>query len=198
MVSLEMIVIVFGISGVGKTSLIAQHVARDSGCVHISGSTVIEGILSSSDKQGTVRRDKDKRTLLKLQELAVREIHRESQSYGNKLVILDAHNVIDAADGLVRIPVSVFESLSPILLLFVYDDPKEIKMRRLEDTSRRRPNIRTSELACYQDIAFDTARSYSSALGIDLAQVRSGDLVAFQTVIDSSRRIAGASNGFSS
>ena len=183
---------VFGISGVGKSSLINRIATENSRFIQISASTVIEAISAFHDTKRAESKGTRKTTLLRIQEIAVREILKISKISERKFVILDAHNVIDVGDDLVQIPVQVFESLSPMQLFFVYDDPKEIEKRRIGDTTRRRPQRRASKLADCQNIALDTAQTYARVLGIHLTQIKSGDLMAFRTAIDASIKNAAA------
>ena len=177
---------VFGISGVGKSSLINAISTENSLFLHTSASSIISRILSSNDTTQAEPQHLDKADLLRIQEIAVLEILRISKVHKKRIVILDAHNVIDVGDDLVRVPVKIFESLSPMQLFFVYDNPEEIEKRRITDTTRHRPYRSVSELANYQEIALDTAQTYSRILGIDLTQVKSGDLVSFRTAVSAS------------
>lgn len=183
--SLGKTVPVFGVSGVGKTSLI-KRIARDnSRFIRISASSIIEALSVPLDTRGIEFKNARNGELFRKQELAALEMLRIAKANPDRCVILDAHNVIEFDGDLVILPVQIFKRVSPLKLLFVYDDPKEIARRRIEDTTRLRPHRSEAELCHYQNVALNTARNYAKVLGINVTQIRSGDLIAFRNAIDS-------------
>jgi adenylate kinase len=181
-------ILVFGISGVGKTRLIA--LAKDQ----------LEPVLTwrASEIIGEARRISNGEDLRRLpvnelrasQELLVRGFAERRHANPSALVILDAHSVIDAEVGLVEIATDVVKRLSPAGLIHVGDTAERVKQRREVDVARPRPRRTVVELVRYQERSIEMSRRYSDTLQIPLIEVISGDEQAFIRAVGSIIRSA--------
>lgn len=175
-------VLVFGISGVGKTWLIAR--ARDQ----------LMPVLTwrASEMIGEARQISNSEDLRRLpvnelhasQELLVRGFTARRCANPDALVILDAHSVIDADSGLVEIAIDVVARLDPAGLIHVGDTAVHIQRRRDADVARPRPVRNAAELEHYQERSLEMCRRYSEALQVLLVEVTSGEEQAFIRAVE--------------
>ena len=170
-------ILVFGISGVGKTRLIAR--AKDQ----------LMPVLTwrASEMIGEARQISNSEDLRRLpvtelqasQELLVRGFTARRCANSDALVILDAHSVIDADGGLIEIAIDVVARLHPAGLIHVGDTAAHIQRRRDADVARPRPVRNAAELEHYQERSLEMCRRYSEALQVPLVEVISGEEQAF-------------------
>lgn len=166
---------VFGISGVGKTSLIARAVKRHHTYFHVQASELIKAGLEdptlSSDLLQKLGRDK----IIDNQSILVRMFENVKKSNPDKLVVLDAHSVIDTGDQIILIPVAIICDLQLDHLIFMRDLPDRIVSRREQDRRRARPKRTISQIASLQDQALDLCQEYASQLRLPLNVVSAED-----------------------
>ena len=173
----------FGLSGVGKTRLLAQLEANIPNCVRLS----VSDLMTTAQKMTTVGPDYlrmlPKEKILENQEYVVTEIRKASISVKNQLILLDAHSVIDNFLELIEVPVDIIRSLRPVSIVFIYDEPDNISKRRKDDSSRQRPSRTISELAVQQDIARETCSQYARILSLTYHEVASHDYNALKSIV---------------
>jgi adenylate kinase len=170
-------ILVFGISGVGKTRLIARAKDQLMPVLTWRASEMIGEARQISNSEDLRRLPVNQ--LLASQELLVRGFEVRRRSNPDALVILDAHSVIDADGGLVEIAIDVVARLHPAGLIHVGDTAAHIQQRRDADIARPRPVRNAAELEHYQERSLDMCRRYSEALLVPLIEVISGDEQAF-------------------
>jgi adenylate kinase len=148
-------VIVVGVPGVGKTTVITQ--AADQ--LNQSGSkteVVIFGsvMLEEAKKMGIKDRDEMRKfsvtTQRRLQEMAARNISALQRTN----LVIDTHLFIKTNEGRYPgIPRSLLDILSPSHLVMISADPEEIFARRMKDDTRNRDLISIDDIKIDLDVA---------------------------------------------
>jgi len=175
-------ILVFGISGVGK-SWLCRQATQALAVRHISGSQLIqaekERVMSQIVTADALRTD----SVVANQQLLL-EGFRNYRLQDNKSIIFDGHNVIDTDNGLIEVPYEVISGLEPAAIVMVIDSPDTIVMRRASDPSRARPLRSTEALSTYQDLCVELAKRYASALSIPTTAIKSGDVSSFVSFVE--------------
>src|SRR5258705_10790450 len=104
-------ILVCGISGVGKTSLIQSSTKDFPNALRWRASDIIAQAREMSDPERL--RLLPPLELLRSQELLVEGFRAHRELFPSELVILDAHSVIDTDEGFFQVPVEVVSRLSP-------------------------------------------------------------------------------------
>lgn len=170
---------VLGISGVGKSSLIAA-VAHHVNLLHLTASGLIKAQLAQAQTSEQLRAG----PVVNNQQLMLREFARRAAAAEQPLIVFDGHNLIDTPTGFVDIPDTVFAALNLNALVFIEDAPETIAGRREADRSRPRPLRSTGELAGQQERAKHMAARVAGELGIPFLVVRSGDVAGLRGVLE--------------
>jgi adenylate kinase len=136
-------VVIVGIAGVGKTTLVTKIVEilngkKKSVSVHSFGTVMLE----EAKKFGIKNRDElRKLPMLKqkeLQKLAAKKI----AGFDDNVVIIDTHAFIATQEGFYPgLPYQVLEEIKPENFIAVSARPEEIYNRRMKDTTRDRDII---------------------------------------------------------
>jgi adenylate kinase len=171
---------VFGISGVGKSTIIEQFARGNSNWRVLNVSKLLsESEQLESEQLRTSSRKRIEENQFELAEL-VRALRIQEP---NKNWLLDAHSVIDNDSELVSVPVDAVVRLAPTDLVFIFDEPIQIQLRRRGDQFRRRPKRSIEQIAEEQDLARRNSLLYSHALGLTLREVCAGDLDGLATIL---------------
>ncbi|MEX0764107.1 MAG: adenylate kinase [Nitrosopumilaceae archaeon] len=133
-------VIIVGIPGVGKTTVVSKVVEilktkKISVSVSIFGSVMFE----EAKKKGINSRDELRKLSVpeqkELQSIAAKKI----ASISDNIVIVDTHAFIATKEGFYPgLPHNVLEILTPDSFIMISARPEEIYNRRMEDTTRNR------------------------------------------------------------
>ena len=136
-------VIVVGIPGVGKTTLVSKIVEllkskQKSVSVHSFGSVMYE----EAQKNGIKDRDELRKLTMEqqknLQKIAAEKLSR----LGDDLVIIDTHAFISTNAGFYPgLPNHVLQIIKPSNFISVSARPEEIYNRRMKDTTRNRDQV---------------------------------------------------------
>lgn len=162
------VVIVVGLTGVGKTTLIdrlEQQINRPLNRLS-HGSLLLE-----EGKERDIVHDRDNITELSMDEYddlqsftagrISRKVHEE-QAQENSLYVLDTHATLHTPYGYrPGLTHSDVEKIDPCQFIFIQAEPQEIRTRREQDESRNRDKIPINQLAEQQDIALQMASSMS-------------------------------------
>ncbi|MBU2328196.1 MAG: AAA family ATPase [Alphaproteobacteria bacterium] len=169
-------ILVFGISGVGKSWLCRQTTGTLA-VRHVSGSQLIqaekERVTSELVSMDTLRTDR----IVDNQHLLLAGF-RHFRVQDSTSVLFDGHNVVDTDKGLVEIPFEIIAGLEPAAIVMVTDSPDAILSRRSADGSRDRPLRSVEALSNYQELSRKLAECHAALLSIPFTDVRSGDLEA--------------------
>jgi adenylate kinase len=91
------------------------------------------------------------------------------------VILLDAHCIVDSANGVIVIPEQVFRSFLPTGFIEVWDEPGAIVSRRTQDTGRARPQRDENAIREHQWLSGETVRQHANEIGVPLVRVKSGD-----------------------
>jgi adenylate kinase len=174
-------ILVCGISGVGKTTLLDDAIKFLPSAVVWRASEIIGAARNILDPEAL--RTLPAGEILQSQALLVRGFETQRRAFPDSLVLLDAHSVIDSDNGLIEIPVEVAARFVPSGILHVSDEPARIQERRITDTKRVRPTRSLGQLIEYQRRSIAACGGYSAALNVPLIEVRSGDIDGFTKAI---------------
>lgn len=171
---LRRIVAVFGVSGVGKSTLIQNFIAEHKEWLHLQAGSLIKEALRSVDRDQLRLVGNDE--LMVNQRLMIGEFWKAVDAEPNQNIIFDGHSVIDTGGGLVKIPEDIIEALNPTALIFVESQPANIKARREADTSRKRPLLSSEAINTQQSSAYEQVLHYANMLNIPIHKVKADDV----------------------
>lgn len=177
------LIAVFGVSGVGKSSLINAAVKRWSDdIIHIVASDLIRSAYQSKPTADEIRlSSKDK--ILSNQDLLLHEFRRWAPEYDDRVVIFDGHSVVNNGIELIEVPVDIVSALSPNEIVFVQDKPKAIRDRRILDRKRTRPLLDCDQIHSEQALALEVCENYSRDLAIPMQICRPYDKTEFEKLV---------------
>jgi adenylate kinase len=179
--SLQRVICVFGVSGVGKSTMLRNYIAFHKHWLQIVVSEVLSEVTQQTAE--SLRKLSSERVQLN-QHLAVTRIAAIRAQHTECNVLLDAHCVIDNGVELIRVPVSTVRDLQPDLLVHIWDEPLTIKERRENATDRTRPVRTIREIDEYQRAVRETCECYQELLGVKLALVKAGDAQSLSRAIE--------------
>lgn len=136
-------VIIVGIAGVGKTTLVSKIVEvlnskKKSVSVHSFGTVMLE----EAKKIGIQTRDELRKLPVKKQRELQKMAAKKISGFDHDVVIIDTHAFISTKEGFYPgLPHHVLEELQPANLITVSARPEEIYNRRMKDTTRDRDII---------------------------------------------------------
>jgi adenylate kinase len=169
-------VVVTGIAGVGKTTVLNELVdlAKQNkfNLTVLNYGTIMNEIMRELGK--TMHRDEMRRQNIeaqrKVQELAASEITHRA---GRGVAVIDTHMFVRTNSGMwAGLPQKVLEKLSPQLLVLVEADPQQIAARRQSDTDRRRDQVLADEIAFDLEWSRATAAASAVATGAPVKVIR--------------------------
>ncbi len=136
----DAVVAVLGISGVGKSRMIASFVDQHENFRHVpAGALLRAALLSASEPTGEKLRTTDSESIVQNQFILAHAFAADRAAHPGKIIIFDGHSVIDNDRMLVAVPVEVFAQIDPCAIIFVESEPKRIAAQRAEDQNRVRP-----------------------------------------------------------
>ncbi|RVI66078.1 adenylate kinase [Sinorhizobium meliloti] len=176
--------LVFGVSGVGKSWLCRQAVS-DLDMRHISGSELIrtekKRLTSQIVSADALRLDR----VVDNQQLLL-DGFRIYKSRDGRPILFDGHNVVDTDEGLVKIPSEVIFGLEPTAFVVVTDKPENVIARRAADASRARPVRSAEAMSAYQELCVALACEHAGALSVPFREIRSGQTDNFIAFVEQS------------
>jgi adenylate kinase len=143
-------VIIVGIPGVGKTTIISEVAKLLNQMGHTTDVVVFGTVMleEATKKLGSITRDELRTLSIEnqryFQELAARKI---AQINNDGLIIVDTHLIINTVNGYYPgLPMSLLEGLKPTYLVMLTADPREIINRRKKDNTRTRDIVSTKDV----------------------------------------------------
>ncbi len=157
------ITVIVGVSGVGKSYFVRSLLNLSNDLIHFSAGTLIKKRLEKIDR--------DKLRLLSTSEVLqnqyvlVDQFNEELKTIEEgRRILFDAHMVIDTDKGLLEIPFDVFKKIKPSRFIFLQENPGVILERRLNDSSRDRPQRSEDQILKQQSLSIKLAREYAGKL----------------------------------
>lgn len=176
------IILVFGLPGAGKTTLI-KGITDSSDLYHrLSGGSLINAELPQEDRD-KLRKLGENQILINQEKLILNFQSKLKQLRGKK-IIFDGHCVVKDSDQIVEIPVTVIQRLTPDLIIFVDEDPQIISERRLGDASRPdRERESIEQLKAQRDLQVSICKNYSEALKVPFKVLPAPSLEAMLNIL---------------
>lgn len=156
--------IVFGLSGVGKTTACLHYLETSPACQYISVSAVLRDISGDAKIWSLPRKE--------MQIRLASEVAARFRPDCERLI--DAHSLIETDEDSYEVPVDAIRLMEPTTLVFLQQAPNEIYRRRKSDR-RTRLTAEVAELAILQERARDIVEGYSKELGISLIIAEADD-----------------------
>lgn len=179
-------VIIVGIPGVGKTSIVSL-VAEKLSHKELKATVAVFGtvMLEEAGKMGIRNRDELRKLSLakqrKLQEMAAKKIAQIKDS----IVIIDTHLFIKTIDGYYPgLPIHVLDIIKPTHFVMVIAEAGEIVKRRKDDKSRDRDIVSTQDIQYELDILRVMVASCSMLTGSPFIVIMNKDNKIENAVLD--------------
>lgn len=182
------VVLVFGISGVGKSTACASYVSRHPSVLHTSAGKLLQ---AAKNIDSALLRTDVAGNILQNQHLIGEALKRYRLGRETSDILIDAHSVIDNDHELIKIPVDVVRSMEPKGLVLL-EAPPELIIERRKNDRRFRPSRTAEELKIQMEVARTVCESYANELGVPLeigTTSHGGDLEALIERIVARRRI---------
>lgn len=158
------LILVFGISGVGKTQACKSFVQRNPEYLYFRASDLLSAATSTEvEELRTASADQ----ILGNQSVLAKILKIKRQGQWEKPVLVDAHSVIYNDRELVKIPIDVIRQISPDGLILLEASPELVAERRAKD-GRKRPLRSLSELDLEAKIARQAVSEYAAVLRLPL------------------------------
>lgn len=155
--------------------MVGRLPGRQPPIVHMQASSLLRNATTLEDEAlRTATPDRIASNQFKLRDAL--ELAWPDQPAGD--VILDAHSVIDNDQTLVPVEIAPIAATRPNGLIFLWDTPENIILRRSKDT-RLRPTRNADEINIYQNLAWETCVTFATSIGVKLHRVQSGELEHF-------------------
>lgn len=154
--------IVFGVSGVGKTTACLDYVARHPRYLLLSASSLISGATGATLKS---LRTASAQQLLANQDILQLAVENELRKQGGSSFILDGQCVLDNGSEVVILPTEAIRPFRPTGLILLEASAADIADRRSQD-SRQRPFRTIKELSEQLAMNRDAVRDYAIHLEI--------------------------------
>jgi adenylate kinase len=136
-------VVIVGIAGVGKTTLVSKMVEilnakKKSVSVHSFGTIMFE----EAQKIGLKDRDDLRKLSVEEQKALQKKAAKKISAFNDNVVIIDTHAFISTKEGFYPgLPYHVLDELKPANFVAVSARPEEIYNRRMKDSTRHRDII---------------------------------------------------------
>jgi adenylate kinase len=157
-------IIVFGISGVGKSTACASYVARHPNVLHTSAGALLQE--ARGIDSGALRTEAA-RSVIENQALLVAAFTRFRLGRETADILIDAHSVIDNDRELVEVPVEIVQALNPSGLILLEASP-EVILERRQRGLRARPARSVEELKTEMAASRTACEKYAADLNLPL------------------------------
>jgi len=174
--------IVFGLPGVGKSTLI-KKATKDNNFVRLSGGTLISENISDEDRDTLRKKSKDQ--ILSNQEILIFNFLKTIRTLSDRHIIFDGHCIVKENNSITPIPLNIIKRLQPNILVFI-DEPSEVIIeRRKHDLIRPDREIETiADIDVNRKMQLEICKSYSVALKIPLKVLVSPEQRQMNSIIN--------------
>jgi len=169
------VVVVSGVPGVGKTTVVTAGLRMVEGRLNVALVTYGTVMFEIAQRRKLVSSRDELRKLpirvqREVQRLAGERIAAMSES---QLVVVDTHTLIRTEDGfLIGLPIWVAEALRPASIVLIEADPESIAARRARDSTRNRDRQLTSDIAEHQQLCRAAAVAVGTLTGATVKIIR--------------------------
>ncbi|MCG8317097.1 MAG: AAA family ATPase [Pseudomonadales bacterium] len=170
---------IFGLSGVGKTTLISQFLTDRHDYIHLQASTLIKRGLANSDEHIDTLRLKNSDGINDNQQALVREFLKERNNRPDINILFDGHIIIDTDKERIEIPYQVINDLNLTKIIIVTASEDRILHHRRMDSTRSRPQRTLEEINDQQEQSIQLCQEYAERSGIPFFQIEAGDINRF-------------------
>lgn len=173
-------ILVFGVSGVGKTSSCEDYVRRHPEWLYLRASALLSQETGESPE---TLRTENAGSIKSNQSLLGNALRASRAKNPGRSLLLDAHAVIDNDSALVEVPLDAVADLGADAMILLEASAEDLAQRRT-DPHRRRP-VRTLEQLSREITAENkTVTAYSRKLKIPLASAVVGVGFRLDPLID--------------
>lgn len=176
------IIAIFGLSGVGKSTLINHFIKNSPEWAHLQAGQLIKAELKNVDHDKL--RLEGNEAILKNQYLMIDAFWKEIDTKQLSKVIFDGHSIIDSGGDILDIPVDVIQALKPKKLLFIKVSPSTIFTRRANDNSRNRPALSEEQIEEQQNRALRQVEVYGKSLSVPVEILESPEQDGLSAIMD--------------
>jgi adenylate kinase len=186
-------VIIVGIPGVGKTSVIslAAEVLNQKGyktAVVVFGTAMFE----EAKEMGVNDRDELRRLSIDMQRRLQDKTARRIAEMKDNIVIIDTHIFINTKEGYYPgLPMRLLDIIKPTHIVMVVAEPEEIVNRRKSDISRNRDIISAKDVQRELDISKVMVASCSILTGSPFIIIMNNDNKIDEAVLNIVKVLAG-------
>lgn len=177
---MEPCILVFGLSGVGKTTACMDFVRRHPDWQYLRASALLS---DATGKDPEMLRTAEKSVIRDNQRLLGDAFDRARAPRAGAPVLVDAHAVIDNDSDLVTVPVEVVGSLNPSGLILL-ELPAESLAERRGSGDRQRPDRPVDALAREAQLEAAAVSRYALVLDVPLAQATVDSAFTLDRLID--------------
>ncbi|MBA8838427.1 AAA family ATPase [Ochrobactrum sp. RH2CCR150] len=156
------LIIVFGVSGIGKTTACANYASRNSNVAHFMASALLSLHRETAGTRTIDKAMQDQRLLVDL----VCTLRLETQA---SILLLDAHNLIVVAGCEIVIPVNIIAAMKPTGLIFFRANGTIVSSRRVSRGDTK--DVSSGEIERLQMNALKAVKSYANQIPCPLAIV---------------------------
>jgi adenylate kinase len=175
-------ILVTGVSGVGKTYTILRAIAELPQFRYLRASEVLRSLGRPITNLTAAQIAENQEVLLAALML---ETDRDC-----RYLIVDGHAVLETASEFVPVPDHVYRDLPISTVIYIFDDPRSIAPRRVEKARSTDP-VKIEEL---QRIELSTSVRWSETYMAGFRSVRSGDVDAFTDAVAQAIQPRGSSD----
>jgi adenylate kinase len=163
------IIVVFGISGVGKSSAISNFIQGHPEWAHVQAGKLLQNKMPET-AYDDLRLGTDEK-ILKNQNLLVSAFDEYLKTTSHSKIIFDGHSVIDSGQDFFKVPPSIIKKLYPQKIIFIFSEPEKIVKQREKDPSRSRPIYSLEKTTEFQKISLNHAKAIANELDIPFNQI---------------------------
>ena len=176
--------VVFGLPGVGKTTLIESLLKTRNDFARLSGGSLINTELSAEERD--VLRQQTKDQVMSNQNMLLFNFRKQKADLKDKHIIFDGHCAVKSGDSITVIPVDVIQGLETDIIIFL-DEPSDVIIdRRNRDKSRPNREVESaSDIDKNRELQIKICRDYSNTLNIPLEILTSPTLGDIEQLLSS-------------
>lgn len=180
------LILVFGVSGAGKTATCLNYCEHNTDAVYVSASHILKNQTGQTTEQ---LRLSSAFIISQNQSILTTEINKIRRYSSSSLLVVDAHAVIDNGALLVPVSLQIIESLIPTGIVLLEPPAKQVVAQR--EISDRPRAVKTIEQINQELIAERSAvQSYSIALNVPLITLREPNAISLASAVADITRIA--------